>query len=164
MNANIQIGGGDIITLGNGNNDTVSALVGFLGNNKIALGNGAGDTVNASGGRDIITLGNGNGDVVNDYYTGQFSAANNTITVGNGNDTIHVGFGDTVTVGKGQDAFVFEQTTPGLIGAVAINHFDTGKDVITLSSQFKTTVSYHDNSQGNAVRCRSGSGWNLKVA
>ena len=135
VNANIQIGGGDIITLGNGNHDTVIMHRGGGG----------------SSGNNTITLGNGNGDVVNDYYTGQFSAANNTITVGNGNDTIHVGFGDTVTVGKGQDAFVFEQTTPGLIGAVAINHFDTGKDVITLSSQFKTTVSYHDNSQGNAV-------------
>ena len=40
---------------------------------------------------------------------------------------------DTVTVGKGQDAFVFEQTAPGFIGAVTINHFNPSKDVIALS-------------------------------
>ena len=75
----------------------------------------------------------------------------NTITVGNGNDTIYVGFGDIVTVGTGHDAFVFKQTAPGLIGAVTINHFDPSKDVITLSSNFKSTVSYQDDSHGNAV-------------
>ena len=46
---------------------------------------------------------------------------------------------------------MFEQTTPGFIGAVTINHFDPSKDVITLSSQLTTTVSYQDDSQGNAV-------------
>ena len=75
----------------------------------------------------------------------------NAITLGNGNDTIYVGFSDMVTVGKGQDAFVFKQTVPGLIGAVTINHFDPSKDVITLSSKFKSTVSYQDDSHGNAV-------------
>jgi hypothetical protein len=45
----------------------------------------------------------------------------------------------------------FKQTAPGLIGAVTINHFDPGKDFITLSKQLTTTVSYHDNAQGNAV-------------
>src|SRR5208337_270252 len=91
-------------------------------------------------------LGNGNGDVVSDSHGG-----GNTITLGNGNDTIYVGNSDTITVGKGQDSFVFQQTTPGNIGAVTINHFNPSKDVITLSSQLTTAVTYHDNSQGNAV-------------
>jgi len=56
------------------------------------------------------------------------------ITVGNGNDTIDVGFGDTATVGTGQDAFVFEQTTLGSIGAVTINNFNPSKgDVLNFN-------------------------------
>jgi hypothetical protein len=43
-----------------------------------------------------------------------------TITVGNGNDTILVGRDNTVTVGTGHDSFIFEQTTPGNIGAVTV--------------------------------------------
>jgi hypothetical protein len=50
-----------------------------------------------------------------------------------------------------ESAFVFAQTAAGNIGAVTINHFDTGKDLITLSSQLTTSVSYQDNAQGNAV-------------
>jgi hypothetical protein len=49
------------------------------------------------------------------------------------------------------DSFIFEQTAPGSIGAVTINHFNPSKDVITLSSQLTTAVSYQDNNQGNAV-------------
>jgi hypothetical protein len=49
-------------------------------------------------------------------------------------------------------SFIFQQTTPGLIGAVTINHFNPAKDVITLSSQLTTTVSYQDNSQGKRLQ------------
>jgi len=169
--------GGDIITLGDGNDDTVTVNMGRFGANKITLGNGVGDTVNASGQdgttitlgngnndtvmmhlgvgpsfNNTIFVGNGNGDVVNDYFSYNLSIPqNDTITVGNGNDTIYVGNADTVTVGTGHNSFVFEQTAPGFIGAVTINHFNTSKDVITLSSQLTTAVSYQDNSQGNAV-------------
>ena len=65
---------------------------------------------------------------------------------------------NTVTVGKGQDSFVFDQTTAGQIGAVTINHFDPTKDVIVLSYQFATSLSVQDNSQGNsyeAAGCRA---------
>ena len=82
------------------------------------LGNGDGDMVNhAGGGFDTITLGNGNGDVVNNFSTvgGGTTLRNNTVTVGNGNDTIYVGNSDTIKVGTGQDSFVFQQTTPGNI-------------------------------------------------
>jgi hypothetical protein len=115
---------------------------------KITLGSGAGDTVsvaNFDGG--VITLGNGDGDVVKDDSLGY----SNAITVGTGNDTIYVGNSDTVTVGTGQEEFVFEQTTPGSIGAVSINGFDPSRDVIAFSSQLTTSVSYQDNAQGNAV-------------
>jgi Ca2+-binding RTX toxin-like protein len=102
----------------------------------ITLGDGAGDVVNAGGPvGGFITLGNGAGDVVN--ANSSFSA---TITLGNGNDTIHVGFGDTVTVGTGKDSFVFDQTAPGSISAVTINHFNPSKDVISLSKQLTTTI------------------------
>ena len=92
-----------------------------------------------------VTVGNGNGDVVNDGVGG------NSITVGNGNDTIYVGLNDTITVGTGHDSFVFQQTTPGNIGAVTVTGFDPHKDSFTFSNQLTTSVSYHDNAQSNAV-------------
>ena len=109
----------------------------------VALGNGAGDVVNLSGQSNTVVLGNG------DVFNGQFGSFN-TITVGNGNDTIHVGMGDTVTVGKGHDTFIFDQTTPASIGSVTINHFDPNKDVIQIASALTEAVTPVDN-HGNAV-------------
>jgi hypothetical protein len=74
-----------------------------------------------------------------------------TITVGNGNDTIYVGSNNTVTVGHGQDSFIFEQTTQGTVGAVTVTGFDPNKESFTFSTQLTTSVSYHDDSHGNAV-------------
>jgi hypothetical protein len=51
----------------------------------------------------------------------------------------------------GQDSFVFEQTPPGSVGAVTVTGFDPNKDSFTFSNQLTTSVSYHDNAQGNAV-------------
>ena len=45
--------------------------------------------------------------------------------------------------------FIFQQTTPGNIGAVT--GFDPNKDSFTFSNQLTTSVTYHDNAQGNAV-------------
>jgi hypothetical protein len=118
----------------------------------IAVGDGNNDTVNINdmrslnGTNDKVTLGNGNNDTVN--ATNTFNAI---ITVGNGNDTIYGGHDNTVTVGTGRDSFIFEQTTPGNIGAATITGFDPNKDSFTFSSQLTTSVSYHDNAQGNAV-------------
>ena len=70
----------------------------------------------------------------------------------NGNDNvIYVGSGDTVTVGTGQDSLIFEQTAPGSIGAVTINHFNPSKDVIQIQSALATSVTPVDDSHGNAV-------------
>ena len=91
-----------------------------------------------------ITVGNGNGDVVN-------GGSNDSITVGNGNDTIYVGSNDTVMVGVGEDSFIFQQTTPGSIGAVTVTGFGPNNDSFTFSNQLTTSVSYHDNAEGNAV-------------
>jgi hypothetical protein len=76
---------------------------------------------------------------------------NSSITVGNGNDTIYVGNSDAIKVGTGQDSFVFQQTTPGNIGAVTVTGFNPDKDSFTFSNQLTTSVSYHDDSHGNAV-------------
>ena len=57
---------------------------------------------------------------------------------------------DTVTVGKGHDSFVFDQTTAGSIGAVTINNFDPSKDVITIHQSLATNFGYSDIA-GNAV-------------
>jgi hypothetical protein len=122
-------------------------LTNTVGFDKIILGDGAGDTVNAfDSSNDTITLGNGNNDTVM-----ASTSVDDTITVGNGNDTIYVGRDNTITVGTGHDSFIFEQTTPGNIGAVTVNHFDPNKDIFTFSTQLTTSVSYHDNAQGNAV-------------
>jgi hypothetical protein len=122
----------------------------------ITLGNGDGDSVNAQNSvgysplpnqpNDFITVGNGAGDTVYDQ-----NSANDNITVGNGDDTIYAGQNTTITVGTGHDSFVFEQTTPGTIGSATITGFDPAKDVITFSNQLTSSVSYHDNAQGNAV-------------
>jgi hypothetical protein len=56
-----------------------------------------------------------------------------------------------VSEARGHDSFVFQQTTPGNIGAVTVTGFDPNKDSFTFSSQLTTSVSYHDNAQGNAV-------------
>jgi hypothetical protein len=40
---------------------------------------------------------------------------------------------------------------PGNIGAVTVTGFDPNKDSFTFSNQLTTSVSYHDNAQGNAV-------------
>src|SRR5262249_55958617 len=93
-----------------------------------------------------VSLGNGNNDTVNATF-----APAATITVGNGNDTIYVGRDNTITVGTGHDSFIFEQTTPGNMGAATITGFDPHKDSFTFSNQLTTSVSYHDNAQGNAV-------------
>jgi hypothetical protein len=116
-------------------------------NDGISLGKGAGDTVSAIGSQhDTITVGDGDGDVVNN-----FQGNANTITLGKGNDIAYVGSNDTVNVGTGHDSFVFEQTNPGSIGAVTITGFDPNKDSFTFSNQLTTSVTYHDNAQGNAV-------------
>jgi VCBS repeat-containing protein len=125
------------VTVGNGPDDI--SLGGS--NNRITGGNGS-DTV-STGDNSTVSLGNGRDTVT--------TGANSTVTLGNGNDTILVGRNDTVTVGTGHDSFIFEQTTPGNIGAVTITGFDPAKDVITFSNQLSTSVSYHDNAQGNAV-------------
>jgi hypothetical protein len=75
-----------------------------------------------------------------------FSAGFNQVTVGNGNDTIHVGTNDRVQVGTGHDVLAFDwnpnaaaplnqgpdQSTPAGIGHVTITGFDASQDVIVL--------------------------------
>jgi hypothetical protein len=56
-----------------------------------------------------------------------------------------------LTVGTGHNSFVFEQTTPGTIGTATVTGFDSSKDSFTFSSQLTSSVSYHDNAQGNTV-------------
>ena len=65
--------------------------------------------------------------------------------------------------GKGQDNFVFQQTTPGSIGAVTINHFDPNKDVIQIKIALATSVTPVDNSQGNAVITVDSSGGTITL-
>jgi len=72
----------------------------------------------------------------------------------NGNNDIVMASQTTdshITVGTGHDSFIFEQTTQGNIGAGTITGFDPHKDSFTFSNQLTTSVSYHDNAQGNAV-------------
>ena len=66
-------------------------------------------------------------------------------------------------VGKGHDTFVFDQTTPGSIGAVIINHFDPAKDVIQLQSALTAAVTPVDN-HGNAVITIDASGDTITLA
>jgi hypothetical protein len=134
------------VTLGDGAGDTVNAQVDDGGLN-IALGNGARDVVNAQAGiGDTIAVGKGNNDTVFAH-----NSTNDNITVGDGNDTIYAGLNTTMTVGVGQDSFVFDQTTPGAIGQAAITGFNPNKDSFTFSNQLTTSVSYQDDAHGNAV-------------
>jgi hypothetical protein len=183
--ASVNNTGGDTITLGNGYNDAVTltgdSVTAHLGdgtNDKvtasgfafwITLGDGKNDTVTAIGGEEnLITLGNGNNDTV-------FSGAThfgNTVTVGNGNDTIHVGRNDHVLVGTGHDVLAFDwnplstvtplnqgpdQSKPFGIDSVTITGFDPSKDVIVIQQALENTnplsVTYGG---GNAVITFSG--------
>jgi Ca2+-binding RTX toxin-like protein len=79
-------GGGNTITLGNGNDDVVNSV----GGNTIGVGNGN-DTV-FGGANDTITIGNGNDQL--------FAAPGDNWTVGRGQDTFtfNAGFGaNTIT-------------------------------------------------------------------
>jgi hypothetical protein len=148
---NAQSGDSYGITLGNGARDTVNAQDSHSEGNghsySVTLGDGAGDTVNAQLSLGVnVTLGNGAHDVVSAQ-----NSLGDSIAVGNGDDTIYAGQNTTITVGTGRDSFVFEQTTPGTIGQATITGFDPHKDVITFSNQLTSSVSYHDNAQGNAV-------------
>jgi len=86
-----------------------------------------------------------------------FSGGEDTVIVGNGNDTVHVGTNDTVQVGTGQDTLAFDwnplstvtplnqgpdQSKPGGIGAVTITGFDTSKDVIVLQKALATDFNH----------------------
>jgi hypothetical protein len=147
------------IILGDGNNDTVSVSDGKAF--QITLGDGQNDTVAAtgSGGGNKINLGNGNHDTV--FSAGNVSGGGlggDQVTVGKGNDTIHVGISDTVTVGTGHghDVFAFDwnpsagaplnqgpdQSTPGGIGNVTITGFNANKDVIVLQQKLATDFNH----------------------
>jgi len=134
-------------------------VVDARGANQIVITVGSGDGVVVdvtNGDQNVITLGDGNNDTVIATFFNQehpSSSVGDTITVGNGNDTIHVGANDTVTVGTGQDTFIFDLTIagPGTIGAVTINDFDPSKDVIVIQKALATTFSASDDAHGNAV-------------
>lgn len=64
-------------------------------NNNITLGNGAGDALNDTDLNDTITVGNGSDTVT--------AGANSIVTVGNGADTVTAGSGSTITLGNGAD-------------------------------------------------------------
>ena len=126
------VGEDGAVKLGNGASDTV--FVGY-GDNTIAgngrrrgdqarpaLGNGAGDVVNDSGNHNTITVGNG-ADTV-------YGGANDTITVGNGHDQLFAAPGDIWTVGRGQDTFTFNAG----FGANTITDFNASHDVLQLAS------------------------------
>jgi hypothetical protein len=101
-----------------------------------------------------------------------FSSGFDTVTVGNGNDTIHVGTNDTVTIGTDRDVLAFDwnplskvtplnqgpdQSMPGGIGNVSITGFEPSKDVIVIQQALENTnplsVAYGG---GNAVITFSG--------
>ena len=60
------------------------------------------------------------------------------------------------TSGAGQDTFVFDQITPGTIGAASITHFNTASGVIDLESalgysSFAALSPHITETNGNAV-------------
>jgi serralysin len=139
---------GNTVTLGDGRGDHV--IADYTSGDSITLGNGAGDTVRAGNSSyDSITVGNGNHDVVDVYGTA--GSIEDSITVGNGNDTIYAGQNTTIKVGTGHDSFVFEQTAPSTIGNAVITGFNANHDSFTFSNQLATSVTYHDDANGNAV-------------
>jgi hypothetical protein len=159
------------ITLGDGDGDSVTVNCNFPAGliqsvtiSTITVGNGNNDNVTVTSLEDFgngtppiaatINVGNGNNDVVD-----ATSTVASIINVGNGNDKIYVGTSSAVTVGTGQDTFVFDknnfstaQGTPGdAIGQVTIKGFDPSKDVIGLNAGFYHNYQVNDDSHGNAV-------------
>jgi Ca2+-binding RTX toxin-like protein len=89
-----------MITVGNGDDDSVVVNSFIASDNTIIVGNGARDSVFVGGSNETIKVGNGNGDTV--AFGG---GGNNTITLGDGdNDTmVNLGGGtnNSITLGDG---------------------------------------------------------------
>ena len=70
--------GNDTVTVGNGNNDTVSVS---NGNDTVTVGNGTGDSVSLMGnGNDTVQTGTGSGTV----HIAPGTTGNKTLNLGNG--------------------------------------------------------------------------------
>jgi hypothetical protein len=95
--------------------------------------------VSIIGSNNTITVGNGIGVNVQVAVTAGFTDDGNSITVGNGGDTITVGFNNTVTLGKGADNVVIPNTVSfDVTNIETINHFNTTKDLITVPNALAT--------------------------
>jgi hypothetical protein len=127
------------INLGKGAGDTVTVFCNFLPTplpvtiSTITVGDGDKDNVTVTSHTPIpfgapvaaiISVGNGNNDVV-DVTTTEGS----TIKVGNGDDTIYLGTSSIVTVGTGQDSFVFDPFHAGNFEAGTVSFHD-GTEII----------------------------------
>jgi hypothetical protein len=161
---NAQTSTGDIITLGDGANDSVNASPTLLnvGSDRITLGNGNNDSVAFGGG--VVTLGNGNHDSVGGSASdssihlgngaGDTVSADNsgsdTITLGNGaGDTVSIfqSLGDnTISLGNGASDSVTAQYSDGDIIALGDGHDDYvrvnlgNNDTITLGNGAERSV------------------------
>ena len=57
--------------------------------------------------------------------------ASDTITLGNGNDTVYAGAGDTITLGSGHDLVLFGVSpSPSIMDTEIVNGFNPNHDII----------------------------------
>ena len=57
--------------------------------------------------------------------------ASDTITLGNGNDTVYAGAGDTITLGSGHDLVLFGVSpSPSIMDTEIVNGFNPKNDII----------------------------------
>ncbi len=90
------------VALGNGNNDSVN----FVGSGTVVAGNGNGDTINFVG-QGLVSVGSGVGDVINFDGSGTIDAGGSARITITDDDAVTVNAGpgnDTITLGQGYDS------------------------------------------------------------
>jgi hypothetical protein len=129
----VTLGSDDTLTLGNGV-DTITA--GSFDTISVGNGGGVGDTITA-GSNDTIAIGNGNNDISAGANTIVTVSKNNdngnntidvgagsTVSVGNGDNAINAGTSNTITIGAGDNAITYGGLTPQFTVPASLTTFE----------------------------------------
>jgi len=156
----VGAGSGASITLGSGV-DTVTVTGGKAttinvgsGNDTITVSGGSGNTITAGSGNSVITASTeANDKIATSDGTGAavavYAGANNTVVVGNGNDTVSLGGSDTVTAGKGIDTFIIGTSgAPSLTAPAQLSLNEEGSIALPITASLSATGFGHDTITG----------------
>jgi Ca2+-binding RTX toxin-like protein len=158
---NVDLGGGNDLFDSRGSQDSGGFVFGGAGNDTLlgsktrdSFNGGAGrDKLNGSAGDDDLSGGAGrdrlNGGAGDDFLIG--GSGVDVLIGGTGRDAIYGGSGADVLIGgRGQDSFKFD-TKPGASNIDQIKDFSVTSDLIGLSYDIFSTLSYDPFAGGNTI-------------